>query len=128
MTMRKHILFTAAAAVSFLSLPASAHHGWGGNVDQVTEMTGMVVESVKLAGPHATMRIDADGKTWDLTLAAPARTSSSGLKANAIPVGSMVTVVGNKNRNPQRFEMKTIQVRWGDKKYTVYPERQAYLR
>ena len=126
--MRKFVVFAAVAAVSALTLPASAHHGWGGNVDQVTEMTGMVVESVKLAGPHATMRIEADGKTWDLTLAPPARTSSSGLKANAIPVGSMVTVLGNKNRNPQRFEMKTIQVRWGDKKYTVYPERQAYLR
>jgi len=124
--MRNFVVF--AAAVSFLAVPASAHHGWGGNVDQVTEMTGMVVESVKLAGPHATMRIEADGKTWDLTLAPPARTSSAGLKANAIPVGSMVTVLGNKSRNPQRFEMKTIQVRWGDKKYNVYPERQAFLR
>jgi hypothetical protein len=124
--MRTHIVFAAAAAVS-LALPASAHHGWGGNVDEVTEMTGRVVEGVKLAGPHATMRIEADGKTWDLTLAPPFRTSASGLKANVIPVGAMVTVLGNKSRNPQRFEMKTVQVRYGDKRYTVYPERQASL-
>jgi len=125
--MRKLASIVAAAALSLIAVPAIAHHGWGGNVEQVSEMTGMVVESVKLAGPHATMRIETDGKTWDLTLAPPARTAASGLKPNLIPVGSMVTVIGNKNRNAQRFEMKTVEVRWNDKRYTVYPERQAYL-
>ena len=132
--MSRHILratigaIAGAAALAF-ALPAAAHHGWGGNVDQVTDMTGVVVEGVKLAGPHGTMKIKtADGKVWDITLAPPFRTSSAGLKQDTIPVGAMVTVRGNKNSNPQRFEMKTIQVEWEGRHFNVYPERQASLR
>jgi len=33
-------------------------------------------------------------------------------------------VRGNKNRDANKLEMKTIMVRWGDKKYDVYPERE----
>jgi hypothetical protein len=118
-----------AAAFAFaLPLPAAAHHGWGGNVDEVTDMTGVVVEGVKLAGPHGTMKIKtADGKVWDLTLAPPFRTSSAGLKQDTIPVGAMVTVRGNKNRDASRYEMKTIQVEYGGRHFNVYPEREAFL-
>ncbi|MBI3447088.1 MAG: hypothetical protein HY055_17405 [Magnetospirillum sp.] len=55
-------------------MPAFAHHGWGGNVDQVSDMTGTVVKGVSLAGPHATMRINAEGHDWDITLAPPPKT------------------------------------------------------
>jgi hypothetical protein len=110
-------------------LPASAHHGWGGNVDAVTDMTGIVVEGVKLSGPHGTMKIKtADGHTWDITLAPPYRTASAGLKQDTIPVGAMVTVRGNRNMDPQRYEMKTIQVEYNGRHFNVYPERQAFLR
>jgi hypothetical protein len=120
----------AFGAVLVLSpLLASAHHGWGGNVDQVTAMTGVVVEGVKLSGPHGTMKIKtADGRVWDLTLAPPFRTSSAGLKQDTIPLGAMVTVRGNKNRNADRYEMKTIQVEWEGRHFNVYPEREAFLR
>src|ERR1044071_7837450 len=90
----------AGAALALSALPAVAHHGWGGNVDQVTEMSGMVVQPVSLSGPHGTMKIKtADGKTWDITLAPPFRTSSAGLKQDTLKVGDMVTVHGNKNRD-----------------------------
>ncbi len=113
-----------AAAISIASaMPALAHHGWGGNVDEVTAMTGMVTEGVKLAGPHGTMRIKTiDGKVWDITLAPPFRTASAGLKQDTIPVGAMVTVHGQRNRDPKRYEMKTIQVEYEGRHYTVYPE------
>jgi hypothetical protein len=118
-----------AVAFTLSALPAAAHHGWGGNVDQVSEMTGTVVEGVRLAGPHGTMKIKtADGKTWDLTLAPPARTSSAGLRQDTIPVGAMVTVRGNKNSSANRFEMKTIQVEWEGRHFNVYPEREASLQ
>jgi Family of unknown function (DUF6152) len=116
--------------VFFLSsLSAYAHHGWGGNVDQVSDMTGVVVESVKLAGPHATMKIKtADGHVWDITLAPPYRTSEAGLKQDSIPIGEKVTVRGNRNSDPNRYEMKTIRVEFGGKRFEVYPEREASLR
>ena len=112
------------AAISFAStIPALAHHGWGGNVDEVTAMTGVVTEGVKLAGPHGTMKIrTSDGKVWNITLAPPSRTSSAGLNQGTIPVGSTVTVHGQRNRDPNRYEMKTIQVEYAGKQYNVYPE------
>jgi len=113
-----------SAAFALIALPASAHHGWGGNVDQVTDMTGTVTQSVSLAGPHATMKVNVEGKVWDITLAPPFATQRAGLNNGTIPVGQTVTVRGNKNRDANKLEMKTIMVRWGDKKYDVYPERE----
>ena len=113
-----------AAALALAAGPASAHHGWGGNVDEVSDLTGTVVEGVKLAGPHATMKIKVGANVWDLTLAPPARTERAGLKEGLIPVGAMVTVRGNRNRDMQRYEMKTIMVRYGTQKFDVYPERE----
>ena len=115
--------FVLASSLVIAVSPAFAHHGWGGNVDEVSAMSGVVTEGVKLSGPHGTMRIKTlDGKVWDITLAPPFRTSSAGLKQDTIPVGSMVTVHGQRNRDPNRYEMKTIQVEYGGRHYTVYPE------
>ncbi len=116
-------VFFVASSLALLSAPAFAHHGWGGNVDQVTAVTGVVMEGVQLAGPHGTMKIKSmDGKVWDITLAPPYRTASAGLKPDTIPVGEKVTVHGQRNRDPNRFEMKTIQVDYAGRHYDVYPE------
>jgi hypothetical protein len=116
------IVLTAAISIAS-TIPAFAHHGWGGNVDEVTALTGMVTEGVKLAGPHGTMKIMTDDRmVWDITLAPPFRTSSAGLKQDTIPVGAMVTVHGQRNRDPNRYEMKTIQVEYAGRHYNVYPE------
>lgn len=110
-----------AAALS--AIPASAHHGWGGNLDEEFELTGTVAQGVSLAGPHATMKIQADGKLWDLTLAPPARTQAAGLKEGIIPVGATVTAHGHRNRDMNRFEMKTERVTWNGRTFNVYPDR-----
>jgi hypothetical protein len=121
--MRLTVFALASSIAIAAAAPAFAHHGWGGNVDEVSAMTGMVTEGVKLAGPHGTMRIKTtDGKVWDITLAPPFRTSSAGLKQDTIPVGAMVTVHGQRNRDPNRYEMKTIQVEYAGRHYNVYPE------
>src|SRR5256885_16161630 len=96
--MVQRSLFLAASALALaLSAPAFAHHGWGGNVDQVSDMTGTVGKGVSLAGPHATMRINAEGHDWEITLAPPYRTQESGLKEGPIPVGPRATDRGNAN-------------------------------
>ena len=117
-------MIVLTAAISFAStIPAFAHHGWGGNVDEVIALTGTVTEGVKLAGPHGTMKImTSDGKVWTITLAPPSRTASAGLKQDTIPVGAMVTVHGQRNRDPNRYEMKTIQVEYAGRHFNVYPE------
>ncbi len=111
-------------AVALLALPLSAHHGWGGNLDEEFEISGTVVKGLSLVGPHATMQIRAsDGQVWDLTLAPPARTERAGLKEGIIPVGASVSIHGHRNRDPKRFEIKTERVTWQGKTFNVYPDR-----
>jgi Flp pilus assembly protein CpaB len=116
-------LCVALVMLAFSAVPVSAHHGWGGNVDETSDLTGVVVASVSLAGPHATMKIRVGEQVWDMTLAPPAATERAGLKEGVIPVGATVTVHGNRNRDPKRFEMKCTRVTWNGKTYDVYPGR-----
>src|SRR5439155_18855292 len=111
-------------ALSFWVVPALAHHGWGGNLDEEFQISGTVESGVSLAGPHATMKIrGADGQIWDLTLAPPPRTQAAGLKEGVIPVGATVTIHGHRNRDPKRFEIKTERDTWNGKTFNVYPDR-----
>ena len=110
-------------ALSLSALPVLAHHGWAGNFDQEFELTGVVESGVSLAGPHATMKVRADGQVWDITLAPPARTQRAGLKEGTIPVGATVTIQGHRNRDPKRFEIKTERVVWNGQTFAVYPDR-----
>lgn|SRR5579871_881112 len=110
-------------AVSLSAIPAWAHHGWAGNADEEFELTGTVQTGVSLAGPHATMKLMADGKVWDLTLAPPAATDRAGLKEGIIPVGATVTIHGHRNKDPKRFEVKTEKVTWNGRTFNVYPDR-----
>ena len=109
--------------LSLSALPVAAHHGWAGNSDEEFELTGTVETGVSLAGPHATMKLRADGKVWDLTLAPPAGTERAGLKEGIIPVGAMVTIHGHRNRDAKRFEIKTERVTWNGRTFNVYPDR-----
>jgi hypothetical protein len=110
-------------AMFYLSLPASAHHGWGGYLDATTEISGVVESPVSLAGPHATMKIRAEGQVWDVVLAPPARTEKAGLNEGIIPIGAQVTVHGNRHRDPKRFEIKTSRLTWNGRVFNVYPDR-----
>ena len=56
-------LCVAIVALAFSTFPVWAHHGWGGNLDEEFELSGVVNTGVSLAGPHATMKIRAaDGQ------------------------------------------------------------------
>jgi hypothetical protein len=104
-------------------LPVSAHHGWGGYLDEDFQLSGTVESPVSLAGPHATMKIRAENQVWDITLSPPARTERAGLKEGVIPVGAKVTVFGHRHRDPKRFEVKTERVNWNGRLFNVYPDR-----
>jgi hypothetical protein len=118
------LLSAVLAAALFAPRPAFAHHGWGENEAKLSEVTGTVTTGVRLAGPHATMKIkDADGHVWDVTLAPPARTQQAGLKEGMIPVGATVMVHGNRNKNPKTFEIKVTRLTYNNALYKIYPER-----
>ena len=122
--MRRFLLVGGAVlAFALVALPASAHHGWGGNSRDGFELTGTVERGVSLAGPHATMQIRVEGQVWDITLAPPARTSRAGLTEDIIPVGATVIVHGHRNMDAGRFEVKTERVTWNGRTFSVYPDR-----
>jgi hypothetical protein len=116
-------LVTSALLLSVAVLPLSAHHGWAGQQTQESSVTGVVVETVSLAGPHARMKIRVDGQVWDVTLAPSNRTAGAGLKEETIPVGATVTVHGHRNSDMKRFEIKTERVVHNGRTYAVYPNR-----
>jgi hypothetical protein len=116
-------LFLGACAVAgtLTTLNAAAHHGWSGN-NQPLELSGTVVSTVDLSGPHATMQIrDGDGQVWNVTLAPAPRTARAGLEEDTIPVGAQVTVSGMRNDDQAKFEIKTRRVTYDGKNYDVYP-------
>jgi hypothetical protein len=118
--------FVALAGTFALALgaPALAHHGWGGQQAEKTEISGTLKTDVSLAGPHATMQITDDkGQVWDVTLAPPPRTQNAGLVPGIIPVGAKVKIVGNRNSDLKKFEIKTVRVTYDGKNYDVYPDR-----
>jgi hypothetical protein len=115
--------FVTAALLSAISMPLSAHHGWGGQQSQESSITGVVTEAVSLAGPHATMKIRVDQQVWDVTLAPSNRTAAAGLREDTIPVGATVTVHGHRSSETKRFEIKTERVVHDGRTYAVYPNR-----
>jgi hypothetical protein len=117
-------LFIVTAAFLASTLPVAAHHGWSGQGDEEFQLSGTLASPVSLAGPHATMKVrDDKGQVWDITLAPGARTERAGLKEGVIPVGEKVTVHGHRNRDTNRFEIKTERVTWNGKTFAVYPDR-----
>ena len=118
--------FVALAGTFALALgaPAFAHHGWGGQQTEKTEISGTLKTDVSLAGPHATMQITDDkGQVWDVTLAPPPRTQNAGLMPGIIPIGAKVKIVGNRNSDLKKFEIKTVRVTYDGKNFDVYPDR-----
>lgn len=122
--MRKPVYgLSIALFLGALAPTALAHHGWSGQSDKQSQVTGTVHRPVSLNGPHATMQIVADGQVWEVTLAPPARTQSSGLLPTTLKVGDTVTITGNRNSDSKRFEMKTVRVSVNGRNYDVYPDR-----
>ena len=121
--MMSKLLFAVFSTVVLIPLPALAHHGWAGNEEKISEVTGAVTTGVSLGGPHATMKIkDAEGHIWDVTMAPPARTQQAGLKEGMIPVGATVMVHGHRNRDMKKYEIKVTRVTYNGKLYAVYPD------
>ncbi len=93
------------------SLPAIAHHGWSTS-DQTKPLTvtGKVVES-HYENPHATIRVDADGKRWFAVLAPVSRMKSRGATQEKVAVGKQVTMVGYQSKekaDEMRVERITV--------------------
>ena len=123
-TFQRSVAVLAITVGCLLVAPAlSAHHGWSNYSNDEFTLTGSADTTVSYAGPHATMRLRADGQVWNIVLAAGNRVAAAGLKEGMIPVGGQVTVEGHRHRDPKVFEVKTERVKWNGRTFNVYPDR-----
>jgi hypothetical protein len=109
--MRSPFATVCASSILLAASAASAHHGWG-NYDaaQVLTLTG-TIRAMTYMNPHGTLTLEVPGKTWTVTLAPPFRMQNRGLPAEALKVGTTVTVVGYPNRtDPTEMRAERITV------------------
>jgi len=119
----RRAMYATVLAVLFIAAPLIAHHGWSGYGTEEFSITGTVDTPLSLSGPHATMKIKADGQVWNLVLSAGNRVEAAGLKEGMIPVGAKITAEGHRQRDPKVFEVKTERVKWNGRTFNVYPDR-----
>ncbi|AUL14105.1 DUF6152 family protein [Bordetella bronchiseptica] len=92
MTIR-HLLAAGGLAAA-LAAPAWAHHGWSSyDADQTLTIEAPLTE-VRYRNPHAEVKVDYQGASWDVVLAPVSRMESRGLAKDALAVGKTVTIVG----------------------------------
>ena len=115
--------FATAFALPLIALPLAAHHGWSNYGSEEFSISGAVETPVSLAGPHATMRIRAEGQVWNIVLSAGNRVAAAGLKEGMIPVGAQVTAEGHRHRDAKVYEVKTERLKWNGRTFNVYPDR-----
>jgi hypothetical protein len=128
MAEQRRIFQRSVLAVAVIGVlagpPLAAHHGWSNYSTDEFSLTGTVETAVSLAGPHATMRIRADGQVWNIVLAAGNRVAAAGLKEGMIPMGAQVTAEGHRHRDAKTYEVKTERLKWNGRTFNVYPDRQ----
>ena len=101
-------LFVVGAGLA-LSFPLFAHHGWSEyDSSQVLKLTGKIVES-GYEHPHGHVRLQTEGKTWEVVLAPPSRMERRGLEKGALKSGATVTVEGYPNRG-KPIEMRAERI------------------
>jgi hypothetical protein len=103
----KRFFFAVGAAA--LSLPLFAHHGWSEyDSSRGLKLTGKIAAS-GYEHPHGHVRLQADGKTWEVVLAPPSRMERRGLEKGALKPGATVTVEGFPNRG-KPIEMRAERI------------------
>jgi hypothetical protein len=109
--MRSTVALTAAAAITLSAGAADAHHGWGSyDASQVLTLTGKIQE-MTYANPHGTLKLEAPGKVWIVTLAPPFRMQNRSLPADVLKAGTTVTIVGYPSRtDPTEMRAERITV------------------
>jgi hypothetical protein len=103
----------AAVVLGFqaLAFPALAHHGWGSyDSTTVTTLNG-TVQSVSFGNPHASVQLEAQGKTWFIVLAPPSRMTSRGLPEGTLKAGQTVSLDGYIHKSdPVELRAERIRV------------------
>ena len=111
MNRMRHVLMSAAAALSLGAFTAAfAHHGWTSYQDQIQKLSGVIEES-SYVSPHGSIRLTADSRTWLIVLAPPSRMTNRGLTPEMLKVGTQVAVEGYQHKtDPGEMRAERITV------------------
>ena len=101
-----------------LVAPSYAHHGFGTYTEEEFILEG-TVKNFFFGNPHPRLLVEADGKEWDVWLAAYGRTVYACFDANVLSVGDEVRAIGHRIVN--RDEMKTTKVEHNGRMFDFYP-------
>jgi len=100
----------------FLSVSASAHHGFGGTYDVSKEVTikGKIVQ-VLMRSPHSVFVVDMDdgaGKTqrWSIEGASVTQFARLGFPKNAFKVGDPIEIIGNPTRTEGATRARMVKI------------------
>jgi hypothetical protein len=102
---------TAVAMLALLSGGAAAHHGWS-SYDTARRMTiEGPIKHLQWENPHVHMRVDHEGKEWEIVLAPITRMQLRGLSPDMLAHGTMVAAEGYPSTrvgNEMRAERVTL--------------------
>ena len=118
-----HTRRAALALALVVAVPAAAHHGWVGYLQEDFMLDG-TVQSAYLGNPHGVVKVqDTAGKVWDVVLGPPSYQNRAGLTDALVPAGAPVTAFGHRHTDPARFEMKTERLDVNSRRFDIYPDR-----
>jgi hypothetical protein len=111
-------LTLALAIVAATAGAATAHHGWTSyDSDRTVTLTGTVREAA-FEHPHATLRLEAQGRVWLVVLPPPTRAVPMGLNAQTLTAGTSVTIVGHPHRSVED-EVRATRLTMGGRTYQL---------
>jgi hypothetical protein len=105
-----------AAAVLLPTLPADAHHSFGGtyNVDKQITIKGKMVQ-VSLRSPHSFFFVEATDESgklqrWSIEGAGAAQFAQQGVNKDAFKIGDPVEVIANPARSPNSTRARLLKI------------------
>lgn len=118
--LAKAVLGVGLAAV--LVNAASAHHGWSWAEAEQIELRG-TVQSVAVAPPHPTLRVEVKGEVWTVELGNPSQTARAGFDEKSAAAGDEIVAIGNRSSDASERRLKAVRITARDRTYDIYPER-----
>jgi hypothetical protein len=110
------IVLTAVVVLPLSTLPADAHHSFGGtyNVDKQIIIKGKMVQ-VSLRSPHSFFFVEAPDESgkpqrWSIEGAGAAQFAQQGVNKDAFKIGDPVEVVANPARSPGSTRARLIKI------------------
>lgn len=112
-------LFVASGVIlALLSGGAAAHHGWGSYDDSRKMTIQGPVKHLQWQNPHVHIRLDHEGKEWEIVLAPITRMQLRGLSPDMLAHGTIIAAQGYPSKRVEN-EMRAERITVGRKVFEM---------